>query len=141
MRRASSALSTGHRGHPVGGGFGASASMTDAPTTLDEMRGPSLIFLKKTIRPYGWRDRDARNSHVVGVRQTADAVSDPRLARRFSRRPDILSPWTARGRYYDLGGGPRSCGNVFWIPDREWCDQHQLDYMPVVFSRLQLEES
>lgn len=115
-----------HRGRPVvtvwGVGFRDGRAYT-----LDEIN--ALIEFLKDDPVYGG------NTVMLGIptwwrEQSADAVSDPRL-HALLKKADILSPWTP-GRYYDLGG-VRAHAERFWLPDRAWCAQRGLDYMPVVF--------
>ena len=75
------------------------------------------------------------NTVMLGIptwwrQQTDDAVRDPRLHEVLAKA-DILSPWTP-GRYSDLAG-VRLHAERCWGPDRAWCGQHGLDYLPVVF--------
>jgi hypothetical protein len=95
--------------------------------TLDECAA-LIRYLKEDPR-YGG------NTVVVGVpsywrEQVNDAVRDPQL-HDVLRLADILSPWTP-GRYSDLAGVRRHAES-FWAPDRTWCTEHGLGYMPVVF--------
>ncbi|MEM6690992.1 MAG: glycoside hydrolase family 71/99-like protein [Planctomycetota bacterium] len=68
--------------------------------------------------PTGWRE------------QNRDATSDPQL-HEILKLADILSPWTV-GRYRDHRGVARHA-KKYWLPDQGWCDEHQIDYLPVVF--------
>ena len=44
---------------------------------------------------------------------------------------DEVSPWTV-GRYRD-GEGVARHSEKYWQPDSVWCDERELDYLPVVF--------
>lgn len=68
--------------------------------------------------PTGWRQ------------QVRDAIEDPQLL-AVLELADILSPWTV-GRYRNESHVARHV-DEFWRPDRRWCDDHGMDYMPVVF--------
>ena len=59
-----------------------------------------------------------------------DAVSDPQLLKIISLA-DIVSPWTV-GRYADLHGA-KTYADTMLEADAAWCQEHKLDYMPVVF--------
>jgi hypothetical protein len=66
----------------------------------------------------GWRTLDA------------DSVDDPALHRVIGKA-DIISPWTV-GRYATLEDID-SHAKHRWKPDLEWCAEHKLEYLPVVF--------
>ena len=68
--------------------------------------------------PTGWRSL------------TRDSIDDPGF-HDVLKLADIVSPWTP-GRYRDLKGVDRHA-NEFWAPDIDWCHDHNLDYLPVVF--------
>ena len=68
--------------------------------------------------PTGWRTLDR------------DAIADSRLHELCSQA-DVISPWTV-GRYRDLAGVQRHARSRI-KPDIHWCDDHDIDYMPVVF--------
>jgi hypothetical protein len=68
--------------------------------------------------PTGWRSLDR------------DSLPDPELHDVLGLA-DVISPWTV-GRYRDLNGVTRHADRC-WEPDITWCDEHELDYMPVVF--------
>jgi hypothetical protein len=68
--------------------------------------------------PTGWRELER------------DAVGDSEL-HDVLKLADVISPWTP-GRYRDVEGVARHAG-MFWQPDVEWCEDHELDYLPVVF--------
>jgi hypothetical protein len=123
--RASSAYQF-HRGKPVvavwGIGFADDRAYTIAEcATLvdflqhDPVYGGNVVMLGV---PTWWRE------------QTVDAVKDSALLDLLARA-DILSPWTP-GRYYDVGGVAVHAER-FWGPDRAWCAERGIDYMPVVF--------
>ncbi len=95
--------------------------------TLDECK-QLIEFLKN--------DPEAGNCTVmVGVpahwrELTADAVSDPKLLDVIAEA-DIVSPWTV-GRYVNLQEVKRYADNML-VPDQQWCQEHKLAYLPVVF--------
>lgn len=68
--------------------------------------------------PTGWRT------------QTRDAMTDPQL-HAVLKLADIVSPWTV-GRYRNQEEVERHM-RKHWRPDKRWCDQNELEYMPVVF--------
>ena len=75
------------------------------------------------------------NTVMIGIPsfwrgQVRDALPDPQL-HEVLRLADILSPWTP-GRYRDLAGIRAHAENL-WLPDRAWCAERGLGYMPVVF--------
>ncbi len=59
-----------------------------------------------------------------------DAIED-RMLHDILKHADIVSPWSI-GRYRTPKEASRHAANV-WQPDREWCDQYQLDFLPVVY--------
>ncbi|CAN5392480.1 hypothetical protein BH11PLA2_BH11PLA2_23490 [soil metagenome] len=68
--------------------------------------------------PTGWREG------------TRDAIADAEL-RDVLELADVLSPWTV-GRYRT----PKEAtlhGEKVWAQDLKWCQQHTLDYLPVVY--------
>jgi hypothetical protein len=95
--------------------------------TLDEI-ATLVRFLKDDPR-YGG------NAVMLGIpsywrEQTNDTVRDPKLHEVLALA-DILSPWTP-GRYRDLAG-VREHAEKRWRPDRAWCAERGIGYMPVVF--------
>lgn len=68
--------------------------------------------------PTGWRDLKR------------DSVPDPKL-HELLELADVLCPWTP-GRYRNLDDVARHADR-YWAPDIEWCDRHNLEYLPVVF--------
>ncbi len=68
--------------------------------------------------PTGWREL------------TRDSVSDPKL-HELLQLSDVISPWTV-GRYRDPKG-VQAHAERYWAPDVSWCEEHELDYMPVAF--------
>ena len=66
--------------------------------------------------PTGWRteERDSRPGFIETYKTY-----------------DMISPWTP-GRYRDISGIDHHKRN-YLVPDKEFCDANQLDYMPVVF--------
>ena len=113
-----------HEGKPVvsvwGVGFqGAKPRLY----SLEECR-KLVTFLKEdgcTVMlgvPTGWRTLDR------------DSVPD-RAFHELIQLADIVSPWTP-GRYRDLEGVSKHAKR-YWAPDKEWCDDKELNYLPVVF--------
>lgn len=68
--------------------------------------------------PTAWRNLDR------------DSIADPQL-HDVLRLADVISPWSV-GRYGDVKQVVRHANN-YWRPDILWCEDHELDYMPVVF--------
>jgi len=111
-----------HRGKPVVTLWGIGFNDKRAYTIEDCRR--LVEFLKKdgcTVMlgvPTYWREL----KH--------DAVSDPAL-HEVCKLADIISPWTV-GRYGKLDGIARHEERQL-KPDLAWCQEHGLDYLPVVF--------
>ena len=59
-----------------------------------------------------------------------DSMHDPAL-HEVLKLADVLSPWTP-GRYRTPAEVTRQ-GEKYWKPDLAWCQQHSLEYMPVMF--------
>jgi hypothetical protein len=59
-----------------------------------------------------------------------DAVNDPELLAIISLA-DVVSPWTV-GRYSNLDGAEKYAKTIV-ASDVAWCQQHKIDYLPVVF--------
>lgn len=59
-----------------------------------------------------------------------DAAPDPTL-HELLKLADVISPWTP-GRYRNPKEAARH-GEITWQPDIEWCREHSVDYLPVVF--------
>ena len=114
-----------HRGKPVVAvwGVGFSGKIKSRKYSLKECQ-ELVSFLKEdgcTVMlgvPTGWRQ---------GKR---DATSDP-LLHETLQMADIVSPWTV-GRYRKLEEVDRHA-KEYWRLDKRWCNQHKLDYMPVIF--------
>ncbi len=68
--------------------------------------------------PTGWRTLDR------------DAAPDPAL-HDLLKSADVVSPWTV-GRYKNPAEVDAHAER-YWKPDLAWCEQNQLDYLPVVF--------
>ncbi|MES2569819.1 MAG: glycoside hydrolase family 71/99-like protein [Verrucomicrobiota bacterium] len=122
MRVADDGAYLHHRGKPLVAVWGVGFSDQRA-YTLAECR-QLIEFLKKDGCavmlgvPAYWRELKR------------DALADPAL-HDIMRLADVISPWTV-GRYGDDAGVHRHAREVL-APDLEWCRQHQLDYLPVVF--------
>ncbi|MCB1233109.1 MAG: xylosidase/arabinosidase, partial [Verrucomicrobiae bacterium] len=59
-----------------------------------------------------------------------DATNDPALLDLLSKA-DVLSPWTV-GRYRTPEEATRHSEKL-WKPDLAWCQERQVDYLPVVY--------
>ena len=115
-----------HRGKPVVGVWGVGFNDGRAYTVAecdqlieflknDPEYGGNTVLLGV---PTGWRTLDR------------DAIHDPKLHATFLKA-DIISPWTV-GRY----DSPQKVGRHAerdWTADIAWCQEHGVDYMPVVF--------
>ena len=68
--------------------------------------------------PFGWRE------------QVRDSIGDERY-HEVLELVDIISPW-AVGRYHkvDFKSGKYVANQV---ADRQWCEQHKIDYLPVLY--------
>ena len=114
-----------HNGKPVVAVWGVGFNDRNRPREYSLAECRELIeFLKEdgcSVMlgvPTAWRNLDR------------DAIADPELHEVF-QLADVISPWTP-GRYRDVTGVTRHA-DKFWQPDIEWCSDHELDYMPVVF--------
>ena len=59
-----------------------------------------------------------------------DALNNPNL-HEILKLADVISPWTP-GRYRNPTEASRH-GQEVWAKDIQWCQKHDLDYLPVVF--------
>jgi hypothetical protein len=59
-----------------------------------------------------------------------DSVKDPYL-HEIVLKADIVSPWMV-GRIKSLSTVDEFTSK-FWVPDIKWCNEHQKDYLPVVY--------
>jgi hypothetical protein len=114
-----------HEGRPVVTVWGVGFNDKNKPREYSLAECRELVsFLKAdgcTVMlgtPTGWRNLDR------------DSLPDPEL-HNILKLADVVSPWTV-GRYRDLGGVARHADR-HWEPDIAWCDENDLDYMPVVF--------
>jgi hypothetical protein len=114
-----------HDGKPVVAVWGVGFNDRNKPRSYSLAECRELIeFLKEdgcTVMlgvPTAWRNQDR------------DAIADPELHESI-QLADVISPWTP-GRYRDVKGVTRHADD-FWRPDIQWCGDHELDYMPVVF--------
>jgi hypothetical protein len=115
-----------HRGKPVVAVWGIGFD-DHRQYTLEECRR-LIEFLKSdpeaggcTVMigvPAHWRELDN------------DAVNDPKLLEIIGMA-DVVSPWTV-GRYASPTGASIYAKECL-KPDLTWCEQHTIDYMPVVF--------
>ncbi|MBI5766169.1 MAG: hypothetical protein HZA93_00115 [Verrucomicrobia bacterium] len=117
-----------HRGRPLVGVFGVgfndgrAYSVADTGSLLPALTDLGLCVLAGV--PSGWCQ--AQNWRT-GQR---DASNDTDLLAVLAG-VDVISPWTP-GRFSDLGEAQLWCEN-YWLPDIQWCRQHGVDYLPVVF--------
>ncbi len=111
-----------HHGKPLvavwGIGFGDDRKYTlaECRALLEFLRDDGCSLMLGI--PTGWREL------------RYDAAADPAL-HDLLKLADVLSPWTP-GRYRHPKEATRH-GEKFWKPDIAWCDEHSLDYLPVVF--------
>jgi hypothetical protein len=115
-----------HRGKPVVAVWGIGFN-DGRKYTLSECRR-LLEFLKNDPEaggctviagvPAHWRDLNM------------DAVNDPELL-EVLKLADIISPWTV-GRYNNPPAAARYAEKIL-RPDQAWCQQRNLEYLPVVF--------
>lgn len=61
---------------------------------------------------------------------TRDAVPDPML-QEIVKQADVVSPWSV-GRYQTPQAATEHAARV-WNADNDWCEQQNLDFLPVVF--------
>jgi len=99
---------------------GRQYSLKDCETLVDFLKndpryGGNSILLGV---PYGWRD---------GSR---DATDDPGL-RALIAKADIVSPWSVT-RYNSRQRFAEDL-RVYQKPDLDWCREHRLGYLPVIF--------
>lgn len=116
-----------HNGKPVVGVWGIGFQSDHHPLDL-KLQGDFLRLLKHNPEWGGC-------SLVVGVpthwrKLTGDSVADPAL-HDILKLADVISPWTV-GRYRNPAEVERHAEQL-WRPDRVWCDERKLNYMPVVF--------
>lgn len=114
-----------HEGKPVvavwGVGFGGKNksreySLAECRSLVESLKENGCAVMLGV--PTGWRSLQR------------DAVSDPEL-HEVLQLADIVSPWTV-GRYRTSEEVAQHM-KKYWRPDKRWCDQRELDYMPVVF--------
>jgi hypothetical protein len=111
-----------HRGKPVvavwGVGFNDHRAYTleDCRHLIEVLKSDGCTVMLGV--PTYWRE------------QKNDTVRDPAL-HEIMALADIVSPWTV-GRYRSPDDATRYAGKVM-KPDIEWCAEHKLDYLPVVF--------
>jgi hypothetical protein len=61
---------------------------------------------------------------------SGDAVTDAELL-TVIEKADVVSPWTV-GRYVNLPGVKQYAQDCL-VPDQQWCRNHKIEYLPVVF--------
>lgn len=122
MRLSEDAAHLRHRGRPLvavwGIGFndGRAYSLEECRDLVQALKDDGCSVMLGL--PTGWRTLDR------------DAVPDPAL-REIARSADVISPWTV-GRYSSPREAARHAAEV-WQPDLDWCTEHGVDYLPVVF--------
>ena len=114
-----------HRGKPVVAIWGA--GFKDRDYTLPEIK--ELIDFFKNDPEYGGC------SVLLGVptgwrELNRDCIDDP-MMHELIRMADIVHPWTP-GRYRNLEEVNQH-RTQYTEPDKAWCDENGLTYMPVVF--------
>ena len=114
-----------HNGKPLVAVWGIGFNDKNKPRAYTVAECRSLIeFLKADGcaimigAPTGWREL------------TRESVPDPELHEIF-KMADVISPWTV-GRYKSPETVTRHA-NLYWKPDIAWCDEEDLDYLPVIF--------
>jgi len=115
-----------HNGKPVVAVWGIGFN-DGRQYTLDECK--SLVQFFKNDPTYGGL------TVMVGVPSywrtlSRDCLNDPKV-HEVILEADIVSPW-AVGRYGSSSGVDNYTSNV-WKPDMQWCADHGMDYLPVVF--------
>lgn len=111
-----------HEGKPVvavwGVGFNDDRAYTlaECRELIEQLKGDGCTVMLGV--PTGWREGNR------------DAVPGPELCEVLALA-DILSPWTV-GRYHTPKQAA-SHGEKVWAPDVQWCQQHGLDFLPVVY--------
>ncbi|MGB7327706.1 MAG: glycoside hydrolase family 71/99-like protein [Rubripirellula sp.] len=114
-----------HNGKPVvavwGVGFDDGSkpreySLAECRTLIEFLKSDGCAVMLGV--PTGWRAMDR------------DSVADPEL-HEVLQLADILSPWTI-GRYRTIDEVNRHADRL-WRPDIRWCDDRDIDYLPVVF--------
>ncbi len=116
-----------HRGKPVVAVWGIGFNDGKRRYTLDDCR-KLIEFLKNDPHYGGHTVMLGVPTHWRTLR--GDAVADPKL-HEIIALADIVSPWSV-GRLRSPQQAPRFAER-FWQPDKQWCDERQLDYLPVVF--------
>lgn len=117
-----------HRGKPLLALWGCGFKDDAKPRpSLDDWRS-ILRFLKDDPEgggvaimlgvPSFWRER------------RRDSIGDESL-HEVLRMADVISPWTP-GRYRTPEQAARHAADV-WRPDRAWCREHSIDFLPVAF--------
>jgi hypothetical protein len=111
-----------HRGKPVvavwGIGFNDHRAYTleDCRHLIESLKSDGCTVMLGV--PTYWRE------------QKNDTVPDPAL-HEIIALADIVSPWTV-GRYRTPDDATHYAGKVM-KPDIDWCAEHKLDYLPVIF--------
>ncbi len=111
-----------HQGKPLvavwGIGFGdvREYTLAECRTLIEFLKADGCNVMLGI--PTGWRE----------LRE--DAAPDPAL-HDILKLADVLSPWTP-GRYRDPKEAMRH-GEKFWKSDIAWCNEHSMEYLPVVF--------
>ena len=112
-----------HNGKPVVAVWGIGWTDTSHPYSWAECL--ELINFLKDDPIYGGC------TVMVGVRDRwrSSYIGDPTML-AIVTKADIISPWTIGGY---SSGGVSAYGTSKWIPDKNWCNSHGKDYMPVIW--------
>jgi len=109
-----------HKGRPLVGIYGIGFDMYSYATPEEAQE---LIDWFHTGAPEKYRA-----TIMVGVpeswRTDADYID-------FYSTVDVIKPWSV-GRYSDEGSADNFL-NQYILPDKDYCDDHQIDYLPVIW--------
>ncbi len=114
-----------HNGKPVvaiwGVGFGSKNrprkySLAECRELIEFLKADGCAVMLGV--PTGWR------------LQERDSITDPEL-HEVLKLADVISPWTV-GRYRTEADVEHHV-RKYWRIDKRWCDNHGMEYMPVVF--------
>jgi hypothetical protein len=117
-----------HRGKPLIALWGCGFLSNDKPRPSLEDWRRIITFLKEDKTSGGLAIMLGVPSHWRTL--TRDSLVDPMLHELIALA-DVVSPWTP-GRYRT----PETAtvhANTVWQPDLAWCQQRQIDFLPVVF--------
>jgi hypothetical protein len=111
-----------HKGKPVVAVWGI--GWTDRLYTWDECL--TLVNFLKDDPIYG------DNTVMVGMRDKwrSSYITNPTIL-AIVTKADIISPWSVGG--YSTTSQINSYATSKWLPDKQWCDSHGKDYLPVIW--------